>query len=51
VLSKGVRALGDGHDIGFLNFIAVIAALGGLLWLDFFEGFFLGFDWLLLERE
>jgi hypothetical protein len=51
MLSGGVRALGDGHDVSFLNVVTVIATVGRLLWLDLLESFFLGLDWLLLERE
>jgi hypothetical protein len=50
VLSEGVGALGDGHDVGFLNVIDMVAAVRRLLWLDLLEGFFFGLDWLLLER-
>jgi hypothetical protein len=31
MLSQGMRALGDGHDVSFLDIIAVIAAYGRLL--------------------
>jgi hypothetical protein len=51
MLPKGMRALGDGHDVGFLDIVAVIAAYGRLLMLELFEGFFFWFDWLFLDRE
>jgi hypothetical protein len=51
MLSQGVRALGDGHDVGFLDIVAVIAAYGRLLRQELFEGFIFRFDWLFLDRE